>query len=108
MRWMEMIKVQSATGKEHTAEHELTALARTVQKNPGRQGLREAAVSIHATVYGCFALRLYWDTDDPKPSGSVLGMSLAQSLKAFGLVDHSMWIEAGTNEGGETNVQEKK
>ena len=108
MRWMETIKVQSATGEEHTAEHELTVLARDVQENPGRQGLREAAVSSHATVYGCFALRLFWDTDDPKPSGSALGMSLAQSLKTFGLVDHSVWFEAGSNEGGEKNVQKKK
>ena len=108
MRWMETIKVQSATGKEHATQGELTFLAREVQENPDNQGLREAAVSSHATVYGCFALRLFWDTDDPKPSGSALGMSLAQSLKAFGLVDHSVWIEAGSNEGGEKNVQEKK
>ena len=108
MRWMETIKVQSATGKEHAAEHELTLLADDVKKNPDRQGLREAAVSSHATVHGCFALRLFWDTDDPKPSGSALGISLAQSLKAFGLVDHSVWIEALSNEGGEKNVQENK
>ena len=95
MRWMETIKVQSATGKEHTAEQELTVLAREVQENPDRQGLRKAAVSSHATVPGYFALRLFWDTDDPQPRGSTLGMSLAQSLKAFGLVDHSVWIEAG-------------
>ena len=105
MRWMETIKVQSATGKEHTTEHELTVLAREVQKNPDLQGLREAAVSSHATVPGCFALRLFWDTDDPQPRGSTLGMSLAQSLKAFGLVDHSVWIEAGNIIGGENNVQ---
>ncbi|RLB27109.1 MAG: hypothetical protein DRG87_12100 [Deltaproteobacteria bacterium] len=90
---METIRVQSATGKEHTAERELTALAREVQENPHRRGLREAAVSSHATVPGCFALRLFWDTDDPQPRGSTLGLGLAQSLKAFGLVDHSVWIE---------------
>ena len=104
MRWMETIKVQSATGKEHSAERELTVLAREVQENPERQGLRDAAVSSHATVPGCFALRLFWDTDDPQPRGSTLGMSLAQSLKAFGLVDHSVWIEAGKKEGGEKSA----
>lgn len=102
---METIKVQSATGKEQTTEHELTVLAREVQKNPDPQGLREAAVSSHATVPGCFALRLSWDTDDPQSRGSLLGIHLAQSLKAFGLVDHSVWIEAGDKEGGEKNVQ---
>lgn len=108
MRWMETIKVQSATGKEQATQSELTFLAREVQENPDRQGLYEAAVSSHASVPGCFALRLFWDTDDPKLRGSLLGMSLAQSLKAFGLVDHSVWIEAGSNRGGEKNVQDKK
>jgi hypothetical protein len=105
---METIRVQSATGKEHTAEQELTFLAREVQENFDRQGLREAAVLSHATMSGCFALRLFWDTDDPQPRGSLPGISIAQNLKAFGLVDHSVWIEACRNEGGEKNVQEKK
>jgi hypothetical protein len=107
MRWMETIKVQSATGKEHSAESELTALARDVQENPGRQGLRKATVSRHAAVPGCFALNLFWDTD-PHLEGSLLGMSLAQSLKEFGLVDHSVWIEAGNKREGEENVRPQK
>jgi len=108
MRWMETIKVQSATGKEQTTEHELTVLALDVQKNSDRQGLREAAVSSHASVPGCFALRLFWDTDDPQPRGSLLGISLAQSLKVFGLIDHSVWIESSKRQGGEEDVQEAK
>ena len=90
---MEMIKVQSATGKERTTEHELTVIAHEVQKNSDPQGLQEATVSGHATVPGCFALMLFWDTDDLQTRGNLLGMSLAQSLKALGLVDHSVWIE---------------
>jgi len=108
MRWMETIKVQSATGKEHTAEHALMVLACDVHNNPDRQGFREATVSRHATVAGFFALRLFWDTDNPKPLGSMLGMSLSQSLKAFGLVDHSVWIESGNTIEGEKNVQSKQ
>ncbi len=108
MRWMETIKVQSATGKEHTAEHALMVLACDVHNNPDRQGFREATVSRHATVAGFFALRLFWDTDNPKPLGSMLGMSLSQSLKAFGLVDHSVWIEARIKKGGEDDAQQKQ
>jgi hypothetical protein len=108
MRWMETIRVQSATGKEHITERELMVLAREVQENLDRQGLRDVTVSSHALVPGYFALRLFWDTDDPQPRGSTLGMNLAQSLKAFGLADHSVWIETGHKEGGENNVQSKK
>jgi len=105
MKWMETIKVQSATGKEQTTQSELNILACEVQKDPDRQGLREATVCSHATVPGYFALRLFWDTDDPQANGSLLGMTLAQSLKVFGLVNHSIWIECSKTEGGKENVR---
>jgi hypothetical protein len=105
MRWLETIKVQSATGKEETTENELNMLVREVRKNTDRQGLREATVSSHASVPGYFALRLFWDTDDMQARGSLLGMNLAQSLKIFGLVDHSVWIECNQIKGGKENVQ---
>ena len=108
MRWLETIKVQSATGKEKTTENELTILVCEIQKNTDRQGLSAATVSSHASVPGYFALRLLWDTDHPQPRGSLLGINLAQSLKVFGLVNHSVWIECSKMKGGKKNVQEKK
>jgi len=102
---METIKVQSATGKEQIIVNELIALAREVQLNANGQGLREAAVSSHSSVPGYFALRLFWDNDDPQPRGSLVGLSLTQSLKVFGLVDHSVWIEMSETEGGKENEQ---
>jgi hypothetical protein len=104
MRWLETIKVQSATGKEKATENELSIVVREIRKNTDRQGLQEAAVSSHASVPGCFALRLFWDTDDPQSRGSLLGMSLTQSLKVFGLVDHSVWIECGKMKEGRHDV----
>ena len=105
MKWLETIRVQSATGKEKTTENELAILLREIRKNTERKGLQEATVSSHASVPGCFALRLFWDTDDPQFNGSLLGMSLAQSLKIFGLVNHSVWIECSKMKGGKENVQ---
>ncbi|MBN2063053.1 MAG: hypothetical protein JW882_21800 [Deltaproteobacteria bacterium] len=93
MRWLETIRVQSATGMEQTTLKELTFLGREIIKDPGCQGLLDIMVSSHASIPGCFALMLLRDNDDPRPKGSLLGMSLAQSLKAFGLVDHCVWIE---------------
>jgi hypothetical protein len=104
MRWLETIKVQSATGKEKATENELSISVRDIRKNTSRPGLQEAAVSSHASVPGCFALRLFWDTDIPQSRGSLLGVSLAQSLKIFGLVNHSVWIEWSTMKGGRKDV----
>jgi hypothetical protein len=105
MRWLETIKVQSATAKEKTTENQLAILLREILKNTDRQGLSAATVSSHVSVPGYFALRLLWDTGDLQPRGSLLGMSLAQSLKTFGLVDHSVWIECSKITGGKNNVQ---
>ena len=70
MKWMESIKVQSASRREQITEHELMLLACDIRNNPDSQGLREVTVSSHATVPGCFALLLFWDTDDLRPGGS--------------------------------------
>jgi hypothetical protein len=93
MRWMETIKVQSATGEEQVIVDELMALAQRVRKSTNGQGLQEAMVFCHASVPGYVALRLFWNTDTPQTRGSTIGLSLTQALKAFGLVDHSVWIE---------------
>jgi hypothetical protein len=105
MRWMETIKVQSVMGKEQTTEQELTILSHEAQKNPDRQGLLKVSVMRHASIPGYFALHLFWDSDDPQTLGSLLGMSLSQGLKAFGLVDHSVWIETVNRKGDKNDAQ---
>ena len=92
MRWLETIKVQSATGKEQVIVDELMALAQQVKKSANGQGLQDAMVFCNASVPGYFALRLFWNTDTPQTRGSMIGLSLTQALKVFGLVDHSVWI----------------
>ena len=105
MRWLETIKVQAASGKESRAENELMALVRDVRKSPECPGLLEPVVYRLASFPGYFAIRLFWDTECPQIRGSVVGLSFAESLKAFGLVDHSVWIEMTKIQGGKENGQ---
>lgn len=93
MKWMETIRVQSAPCKEQTALMELTFLRDEIVKGIGYRGVEDVIALSHASIPGCFALMLFWDTNDPQSKGSLLGMSLAQSLKTLGLVDHAVWIE---------------
>jgi len=103
MKWLETIKVQAAGGQDSVIEDELTALAHDIRKSPDCPGLLEAALYSHASVPGYFALRLFWETECPQIRGSLLGLSLTQTLKAFGLVDHCVWIEIRKIEGGIEN-----
>jgi hypothetical protein len=100
LKWVETIKVQSGPDKANTTEKELMFLAREIQKNTDPQKLPEATVLRHTVVPGLFALNLFWNTDGPRIRGTAPGLSLAQSLKVIGLVDHSVWIESSETEGG--------
>ena len=93
MKWMETIKVEAASGRELTLENELTALVHDVRKSSECPGLLEVMFCKHVVVPGYFVLHLFWDTEYPQQEGGVLGLRLSQTLKTFGLVDHTIWIE---------------
>jgi hypothetical protein len=100
MKWMEIIRLQSALGRELIAASEIQVLVSEIEKKLEWPGLKVARALIHAAIPGSFALSLYWDTDSVQPGGSVVGVRLSQSLKTLGLVDHSVWIETYRNNGG--------
>ena len=93
MKWLETIKLQSASGMESKTERELHGLANEVRNGPDLKGSVEVAVYSQASVPGYFAICLFWSTGPPPLRGSPLGMRITQTLKTFGLVDHSVWIE---------------
>jgi hypothetical protein len=93
VKWVEMIKVQASSGQEITIMKELIALISDIQKNPDQPGLLECVIYRHAFVPGYFYIHLLWESQHPQTGGSVAGLNLTQALKAFGLVDHSVWME---------------
>ena len=86
MRWMEFIKVQTA--RANVAE----ILLDFVTECKNCHGLLEAKVFSHSSVDDC-SLCLLWNTDVAKPLGSSIGLQISNSLKKYGLVDHSVWVE---------------
>jgi hypothetical protein len=91
MKWMEFIKIQ-------TASSDVAAKMPTlIEPFTGCRGLLEAKVFHHASMDDC-SLCLCWDTDAPEPRGSSVGFMLCSTLKQYGLVDHAVWIEKETIE----------
>ena len=88
-----MIRVQTSSGQVIATENKLISLISDIQKNPSYPGMLELVIYRHALVPGCFFINLLWDSQHPQTRGSVAGLSLAQTLKTFGLVDHSVWME---------------
>lgn len=91
MKWMEFIKIQTASS--NVAAKMLTLIESLKQC----QGLVETRVLRHASVNDCL-LCLCWNTGSPDPLGSGVGFMLCDTLKQYGLVDHTVWIENETIE----------
>lgn len=100
MKWLEMIKVQASSGQTITTKNELIALVSDIQKNLDYPGLLEFTTYCHALVPGAFSIHLSWNSPYPQIRGSVAGLTLAQTMKVFGLVDHSVWMETTQKKGG--------
>jgi len=92
MKWMEIIRLRVAVDQLERVGPQLDRLL---------AGLGEVTSLKKVTTYvglsspGDMGLTLHWDTDaDPPTFGSPLAQSLVPTCRKFGLVDHSVWIEA--------------
>lgn len=91
MKWMEFIKVQTT---DADTEEKLRTL---ISEHGHCHGLQHAKVFHNAYVDDCSIL-LVWDTEVYEMQGSSIGQYLKSSLKQYGLVDYSIWIEKGKKE----------
>lgn len=85
-----MIRLRTTVGQSEAALGLLHYSVSNVAKEP-------ALVQIHVNNSVSFrnnlALSLVWDTHIPRRQGSRTGLSISETLNAFGLVEHSIWVE---------------
>jgi len=102
MEWVEVIKIQ--TTQSNVAE-ELMIFAEEYETC---EGLLEVKVLNHTTVNDC-SLWLCWNTDHTETEGSSIALSLCNTLKKYGLIDHSAWVvkkrEGEKNHEKESDIQ---
>ena len=80
MKWLEVIKLQA------------TADCSTLLDAVVQSGLTNMKAYRHAVLKDDFCVILYWDSEQVEKNGSMPGLRLVQSLREFGLIDHSIWI----------------
>jgi len=88
MKWLEIIKLRSACKDSGLLGELLLSIDKLSQS-----GRVEMKTYHHAALETDLSVHLGWNSVQPERNGSALGLRLAQSLKEFGLVDHSIWIE---------------
>ena len=88
MKWLEIIKLRSAGKDSRLLEELLLSIDKFNQS-----GLVKMKTFQHSALESDWSIHLHWESERPEQHGSSLGLRLAQALKEFGLVDHSVWIE---------------
>ena len=61
----------------------------------GEDGLVRVHMYDNASFQTDLALSLTWDTNSPDHRGSRAALSISDTLRNFGLVEHSIWLEKG-------------
>lgn len=87
MNWLEVIKLRSAGIGSPSLDELLMSMVQSAQSK-----LAEIKIYRHAFLDTDLSVHLYWNSERPEQNGSAPGLRLAQALKDFGLVDHSVWI----------------
>ena len=90
MNWLEIIDLRSAGNGIEALKQ---TLLRPVTKNDHKGGLTKISLYHHASVETDLSIHLKWTAEAKNPARSGFGLRLASSLKEFGRVNHSIWIE---------------
>jgi hypothetical protein len=90
MKWLEIIELRSADGSRKELEPMLNNLINEAAKEAKNQ---VTVIYKHVLIDNDFSIHLTHDTMKVDRGGSQLGLSIASSLKEYGLVNHSIWVE---------------
>ncbi len=90
MKWLEVITVRSLDKDDKQILDGL--LAQIFEARPTGHS-PEVRIYRDSTLETDLSIHLYWDTNGLRPGPSHLGQQLSYSLKALGLLNHSVWVE---------------
>jgi hypothetical protein len=90
MKWLEIIELRSVDSNRELLKRQLKALIDEAHKKAEQQAIK---VYNHVAIDTDFSIHLLYNSVKADINGSPLGLQLVSTLKKFGLVNHSVWIE---------------
>ncbi len=90
MKWLEIIELRSVDSNRILVEQELKNIIEELKKETKQQMLK---VFSRVAVDSDFSIHIIHDSKEADTNGSPLGLRLASTLKEFGLINHSVWVE---------------
>ena len=91
MNWIEIIELRSSGNTRKQLETTLQEFIDQVEKEAEKRSVKLYTRKILDTEF--FSIHLSHDSNEFKFGGSELGMRLVSTLKFYGLVSHTIWIE---------------
>jgi len=91
MNWIEIITLRSLN--ENVQEEVIRELMKPVAKGDESKGLIAMRIYRNAQIDTDVSIHLQWRSIKTEQQGSSIGLRLAETLKGFGLVNHSAWVE---------------
>lgn len=88
---LEIIDVRSSRVKSKELAAELEQLVQSLAQNSDSEKIK---IYTHFHYDTDFSLHLFYKIADKDHLNNQLGLRLASSLKEYGLVNHSIWIES--------------
>jgi hypothetical protein len=102
MAWLEIIQIRAVGSNRELLESQLKLLIDQVN-----QGAKHTTTKVykHVTLETDFSIHFFHDSDKTDTKCSFICTRLVASLKNFGLVNHTVWVEK--SERGDRNESRK-
>ncbi len=100
MKWLEIIEVRTANRITQELKRSLEELISGVKQE---QAAPKINVFSSFTVEGDLSVHLTHNMHKPIASGSVLGIRIADALRAFGMVNHQIWCGVSNKKNQKKN-----
>jgi hypothetical protein len=91
MKWMEVIELRTAETNPEIVQQTITTLIVEFGRTGSRKDIK---MYRDALLENVASIHVHWSSGRAEPQGSATGLCMAHILKEFGLVSHSVWIEA--------------
>ena len=90
MGWLEIIELRSTGTDQNMLESCLQQLISQVRRTPNHPAIK---VFVRQLIDSDLSIHLSHRSEEACIGGSRLGLQIVSALKAFGLVNHRIWVE---------------
>ena len=90
MAWLEIIEIRAMGGNRELLKAQLQDLIKDLKKDAI---LKSVKIYKHVMLETDFSIHLFHDYEKPEIGCSEICSRLVSSLKDFGFVNHTVWIE---------------